>query len=147
MLDAGLGPQGSHGAGGNGGELAQPNLPPALKGNPPLVEPVDRGGDRTADLGGEPLLAMVAVTDGRPEGHVEAETLGVEQPALFLDPGADILAIGRVGADQAVPAPLAMEAAVDGPHPPLGVKVGRGRGRRSGCCTGPRRCRERGSGR
>ena len=67
---------------------------------------------------------MLAVADRRPEGHVEADALEVEERALLLDPGADILAIGRVGADQAVPAPLAVRLAVDRQHPPVGMMVG-----------------------
>ena len=91
------------------------------------------------------FLQCVAVADGRPEGHVEAEALGVEQPALFLDPGADILAIGGIRADAGRAGPPCRGSCR---RRPASATRDAGRpthGRRSGCCRGPRRSRGHGS--
>ena len=62
-----------------------------------------------ADFVRPAFAARRAVTDARPECHVEAQPFEVKPLAQLADPSADVFTVGRVRADKAVPA-----ARVDG---------------------------------
>ena len=147
MLDAGRGLELAHRVGGHRGELGQPGLAPPGKRYPALVEPVDRARNLAADFVGKSLLAMLAKTERGPEGHVEADALEIEHLADLRDERADVLAIGRVRAQHAVPAAFALRFAVDASPSASRDDCRRPSDRRSGWCRSRRRSGGRGSAR
>ncbi len=112
-------------AGANLGELAQPLLTLALEPHPSLIRPVHRPRQFTADLVAPASLAVRAVADAHPEGHVEADAVAVVARGQLAGPGADVFPIRRVGADEPMPATLPERAAVGMDDPPVRMLVGR----------------------
>src|ERR1019366_824132 len=80
------------------GEFEHPLLARFLKGAPQGVMPIDDARRLLMVLAAEAGLAMRAVTDAGPEGHVEEDSLEVVVLHQLAQAGEGMLAIGRVGA-------------------------------------------------
>ena len=94
MLDAGNGAKLPHRARRQRGKFTEPGFPLPLKRNPTLIEPVHRGRNFPSDLVSKPSPAVLAVAHSRPEGHIKADAIKIEELALLLDPGSNVLSIG-----------------------------------------------------
>lgn len=104
VFDGGVGFQLLDSTGADRGKIAEPFLALACQFYPTFIEPIDRRWHLAADFVRPAFAAIPAVTDARPECHVEAQTLEVKPLTHLPNPGSDVFPVGRIWTDQAVPA-------------------------------------------
>ena len=111
----------AHGVGAESREFDQPLLAFAGEADPARVEPVDDRGQLAADLFHEAPAAMGTIAKARPEGHVEANAVQRIAGGQFRGQRRGVIAVGRIGAADAVTARVAVALVIGVRDAPVGA--------------------------